>query len=221
MSAPTQAPARGGGRPRGYFDDDGVRLPASTTITNRFKDSGGLVQAANNVGLEGKTLEEAWYGARGIGHEVHAMVESFLHGEEVGKPSTLEAMRGYESFREWWDASNFTVEYTEVPLVSRVHRFGGTPDAVMRDSKERLCLGDWKASNGIFSNYLWQIASYGLLVEEWLEEKLEGGFHIVQFNKATGDFTHKHFPELEDAARLFLMFREAYDLDKQVAKRAR
>ena len=221
MTGATKTVARGGGRPRGYFTTDGTKVVASTTVCNRFKESGGLVQAANNVGLEGKTLEEAWYGAKGIGSEVHAMVESYLHGEDIGQPKTLEAMNGFEAFREWWEAGKFTAVYTEVPIVSDTYRFGGTPDAILRDSKGRLCLGDWKVANGLFSNNLWQIASYGLLVEEWLGEKLTGGYHLVQFSKEHGDFTHKHFPELNDAARLFLMLRDAYDLDRAVAKRAR
>jgi len=213
--------ARGGGRPRrGYYIGD-VRVPASTTITSRYKESGGLLYWANQVGLDGKTLDEAREPATSIGTVVHGMVESFLHGEDVGEPKTIEAVTGFESFRDWWEASKFTVEHTEVPIVSETHRFGGTPDAIMRDSKSRLCLGDWKTSNGIYPDYLWQIGSYGLLVEEWLGEPLEGGFHLARFSKEHGDFEHRHYGELDDAAALFLMYREAYDLDKRVAKRAK
>ena len=220
--APEKTVARGGGRPgRGYYLADGTRVPATTTLTNRFKDSGGLLHWANQVGREGKTLDEAREPATSVGKIVHAMVESFLHGEDVGEPKTLEAMNGYESWLDWWQAGKFTVEYTELPIVSETYRFGGTLDTILRDSKGRLCLGDWKTSNGIYADYLWQIAAYGLLFEEYAGEKLEGGFHLARFSKEHGDFEHRHYKELDDAARLFLIFREAYDLDKAVGKRAK
>ena len=218
--APEKTVARGGGRPRGYYLD-GVRVPAVTTITSRFKESGGLLHWANTMGLEGKTLDEAREPATGVGKVVHSMVESFLHGEDVGAPKTIEAVTGFESFRDWWEAGKFTVEYTELPIVSETYRFGGTLDTILRDSKGRLCLGDWKTSNGVYPDYLWQIAAYGLLWEEHSGEKLEGGFHIARFSKEHGDFEHRHYGELDDAARLFLRFREDYDLDKLVAKRAK
>ena len=222
MSAPAKTVARGGGRPgRGYYLEDGTRVPAVTTITNRFKESGGLLYWANTAGLEGKTLDEAREPAKGIGTVVHGMVESFLHGEDVGEPKTIEAMTGFESFRDWWEASKFTVEYTELPIVSETYRFGGTLDTILTDSKGRLCLGDWKTSNGIYPDYLWQIGAYGLLFEEWSGKKLDGGFHLARFSKEHGDFEHRHYGELDDAARLFLRFREDYDLDKLVAKRAK
>lgn len=214
------APARGGGRPRGYYID-GQRVPSVTTITNRFKDSSGLLYWANQCGLEGQTLEEARQPATSVGSVVHAMVEAYLHGEDPGEPGTLEAVNGFESWREWWEAGKFTVEYTELPLVSEKYRFGGTIDTILRDSQGRLCIGDWKTSNGIYEDYLWQVAAYGLLFEEWSGEKLEGGYHLARFSKEHGDFEHRHYSELEDAARLFLMFRECYDLDKTVKRRAR
>jgi hypothetical protein len=219
----TTTATRGGGRPgRGYYSEDGkTRFPAVTTVAGRFDDKQRLVQAANNVGLEGKTLEEAWYGARGIGHEVHAMGEAYLHGEPVPSPSTLEATNGFESFVEWWEAGKFTVLHTELPIVSETMRFGGTIDTILRDSKGRLCLGDWKTSSGIFPGYLVQVAAYGLLYEEWSGEKLEGGYHLARFSKDHGDFEHRHYAELDDAARLFLIYREAYDIDKLVQRRAR
>lgn len=225
MSTPAVPVARGGGRPfRGYYLADGTRGPASTTITGRFSDKDNLVRAANNLGLEGKSIQDEWYGkgsGADIGTVVHGMVEAYLHGEDVGKPETLEALTGFESFLDWWESAGFTIEVTELPIVSETHRFGGTLDALMRDSKGRPCIGDWKTSNGIWPNHLWQLASYGILAEEYLGEPLTGGYHLVRFSKEHGDFEHRHFPELNDARRLFLMFREAYDLDKLVAKRAR
>jgi hypothetical protein len=156
------------------------------------------------MGLEGKTLDEAREPATSVGTVVHDMVEAFLHGDAIEEPKTLEAVTGFESFRDWWEASGLTVEVTELAIVSDSMRFGGTLDAILVDAKGRKCLGDWKTSNGIYPDYLCQIAAYGLLWEEYAGEKLEGGFHLARFSKEHGDFEHRHYFDLSDAADLFL-----------------
>lgn len=212
---------RGTGRPKGYFAADGVRIPAVTTILSRFKESGGLLYWANQQGLEGKTLEEAREPATGTGHLVHSMVEAKLHRQPLPEVKSLEAISSYQAWLEWWEGSKLTVEATEIALVSEEYRFGGTIDGILRDSKGRLALGDWKTSAGIYVDYLLQIAAYGLLWDEVNDEKLEGGFHIVRFSKDHGDLEHRHFSHLEDARDMFLLLRQAYELDKTVKKRAK
>lgn len=214
---------RGAGRPEGYYTADGRRVPSVTTITNRFKNMAAMVRAANSVGLEGKTLEEAWYGpALSVGDQVHKMVEATLHGETPPEATSLEAMNAYQAWSTWWRANAFEVVATELPLVSERHRFGGTIDTVLRNRDGALCIGDWKSSNGIYSDYLIQVAAYGLL---WSEhnpnEPLTGGYHIVRFGKEAGDLEHRHFPELGEAEHMFLLLREAYDLDRTLSRRAR
>lgn len=213
--------ARGTGRPRGYFAVDGVRVPATTTILSRFKESGGLLYWANTQGLEGKTLEEARETATGTGHLVHSMVEAKIHGQPLPKVNSLDAISSYQAWLEWWEGSKLTVEATEIALVSEEHRFGGTIDGILRDAKGRLALGDWKTSAGIYVDYLLQIAAYGLLWDEVNDEKLTGGFHIVRFSKDHGDLEHRHFSHLDDAREMFILLRQAYELDKSVKKRAK
>jgi hypothetical protein len=43
----------------------------------------------------------------------------------------------------------------------------------------------------------------------------------VRFSKEHGDMEHRHYPELDEAERLFLLFRDAYEIDKVLKKRAR
>jgi len=109
---------------------------------------------------------------------------------------------------------------TEITLVSEAHRFGGTPDAIgYLDGK--LCLLDWKTSNAVYSDYLIQLAAYKVLWEENRPQyPLEGGFHLLRFAKEHGDFSHHFYPNLDEAWRQFVLLREAYDIDKQLKKRA-
>lgn len=211
---------RGSGRPKGYFAADGERVPSVTTITGRFKDSGGLLYWANQQGLAGVSLAEAREAPTSTGHLVHSMVEAKLHGESLPQVTSLEALASYQAWLEWWEGSKLTVEATEIPLVSEEHRFGGTIDGILRDAKGRLCLGDWKTSAGIYADYLVQVAAYGILWQE-TEEPLEGGYHIVRFSKEHGDLEHRHFSHLDDAREMFLLLRQAYELDKSVKARAK
>ena len=212
---------RGEGRPKGYFTTDGERVPGVTTITGRFKESGGLLYWANQEGLAGRTLQEAREPATSTGHLVHSMVEAKLHGQPLPDVTSLEALSSYRAWLEWWEGSRLEVVATEVPLVSEQHRFGGTIDTILQDSKERLCIGDWKTSASVYADYLTQVAAYGILWSELNERPLEGGFHIVRFSKAHGDLEHRHYSHLDEARELFLLLRRAYDLDKLVQKRAK
>jgi hypothetical protein len=218
----TSTVERGTGRPKsGYFASDGGRVPSTTTISGRFKDPGGLYYGHWRNGAEGRDYNDWGSDALAIGNQVHRMFESFLHGEDVEKPDSLEAIGAFEAARDWWEGSRLTVEATEIPLVSEAHRFGGTIDGILRDSKGRLCIGDWKTSAGIYGDYLLQIAAYGLLWNEHNAEQITGGFHLVRFSKENGDLEHRHFSHLDEAAEMFLLLREAYELDKAVKKRAR
>ena len=41
---------------------------------------------------------------------------------------------------------------------------------------------------------------------------------IKRFAKEHGDFAHHYFPNLDDAWRQFVLFREAYDIDRELKK---
>jgi len=215
---------RGSGRPSVYTTADGKRVPSVTTILSRFKDSGGLIHWANTMGLDGITLAEARKAPLDAGSLVHRMIEADIHGTE--RPAVpaeyAEAVQSaYGAWREWMDSYKMEIVATEIALVSEEHRFAGTLDCVLRDSQGRLALGDWKAANAVYGDYLCQLAAYGLLWTENEDEPLTGGFHLVRFSKSEGDMEHRYFPALDDALELFLLLRRAYDLDKAVAKRAK
>jgi predicted RecB family nuclease len=215
---------RGTGRPEAYKTADGKRVPSVTTILSRFKDSGGLLYWANNQGLDGKTLAEARKAPLDTGSLVHRMIEAEIHGDErpeVPEEYAAGVESAYGAWREWMESYDMKIEATEWPLVSETYRFAGTIDLVMRDRQGRLAIGDIKAANSIYVDHLLQLAAYGELWNGSDEEQVTGGYHLLRFSKENGDFAHHHFPSLDDAHRLFLVLREAYDLDKIVKKRAK
>lgn len=211
----------------GYFLADGTKVPGVTTILGRWKESGALLQWAFKQGQSGaRSLYEERDKAADIGTLAHAMVEHRLTGRDpeiaiIDQPDDYKnkARTAYAAFDAWMAQTQAQVISAEAPMVSEQYRFGGTPDVVLRMPDGRLALGDVKTSNGIYRDYLLQVAAYGLLWDETHEEKINGGFHIMRFSKDAPDFEHRYYAELADAEKLFTMLRSAYDLDLQLKKR--
>jgi hypothetical protein len=216
---------------QGYRLKDGTRVPGVTTILGRWKESGGLLQWAFKQGQSGaRSLYEERDKAADIGTLAHAMVENRLTGIDpecalVGAPEEFKpkAKTAYRSFDTW--AANLRADLilvsAEQPLVSEAHRFGGTPDFVIRLPDGRLALGDVKTSNGIYRDMLLQVAAYKIVWDETHpDDPITGGFHIARFAKEFPDFEHRYFEDLTEAGELFLLLRKAYEMDLTLKKRA-
>lgn len=217
----------------GYFLKDGTKVPGTTTVIGRFKESGGLLQWAFKQGQSGKKhLYEEAEKAADVGTAAHAMVEARIGGAsevECGElaakmlPDALMrqwAISSFVAYEAW--AKNFGVQIIEqeLGLVSEQYKYGGTLDAIGLIGNQ-LALLDWKTSNSVYSDYLVQLAAYRNLWEENNPDRpITGGFHLLRFAKEHGDFAHHYFPNLNNAWRQFVLFREAYEIDKELKKRA-
>jgi len=191
-------------------------------------------------------LHERVEEAADIGTTGHAMVEAYINGEDphavLDKALSLvpddrkdsykkSAESSYKAYRSWERMTNLEIVAQEISLVSTEYRFGGTPDAVGIIDGE-YCLVDWKTSNGVYTDMLIQLAAYKHLVErgflfeggkatdKQLGYELTGGFHLCRFAKEHGDFAHHYYPDLSEAWEQFKRFREAYETDKILKKRA-
>lgn len=211
-----------------YKDSDGKRLPSVTAIIGRFKDSGALLYWANNAGLEGKTLDQARIPAATAGTMAHSLVEAHLNKRELpaleGDSEIIgKARRAFDAYLTWSAMTKLEVRHTEVSLASEKHKFGGTLDAIgIVNGSNGLALIDWKTSNSIYPDYLYQLAAYKLLWEEnYPDHPITGGAHLCRFAKEEGDYAHHHFPSLDDEAGTFLVMRDLYDRVKRTEKRVR
>lgn len=229
----------------GYYVNN-KRVPGTTTIIGRFKDSGALINWAYNQGKEheglrrdGKEAPSHLYDvtqkAADIGTVVHEMVEASNNGQDHNEPlmklkeseDIEKARSGFGAYQKWASMNNLKIIAQEIPLISKEYRFGGTPDAIGEIDGE-LCLIDWKTSNGVYQDYLIQLAAYKHLIEEGtdletdlpLNMTLTGGFHLCRFAKEHGDFAHHYYPDLSEAWEAFKHMRELYELDKALKKRA-
>jgi hypothetical protein len=214
----------------GYFLADGTKVPGTTTVLSRWKDSGGLLQWAFGVGRSGApTLYAERDKAGDIGTLAHAMAEQRMRGGDpesalAGAPEELKgkARNAYRMFAQWLEnlRAEIQVVSAETPLVSEAMRVGGTPDFVIRMPNGRLAMGDIKTSNGIYRDNVIQVAAYAAIWNEnFPDDPITEGFHIARFAKEHPDFEHRFFAEADNALELFKLLRIAYDLDIQLKKR--
>lgn len=209
----------------GYKNAAGEKIPGVTTIIGRFKESSGLLQWAFKQGQSGApNLYAERDKAAEAGTLAHDLIECFI----LGKPAAIlpegdigvRAYNAYCQFLEWKDQTRIEVIATEKSYISERYQFGGTVDAIGKDMKGRIVLLDWKTSNAIYTDMLVQLAAYALLLEECAPEYAPQGFHLLRIAKESADFSHHFYGELEDAKKQFLLFRDAYELDKAIKKRA-
>lgn len=209
-----------------YQDSAGIKVPATTTIIGRFKESGGLLYWANKCGLNGQTLDQAREPAATAGTMAHELVEAHLRGDPdpklVGEKDTIEkAKAAFATFLKWQRQCSLEFKHVEVPLVSDQHRFGGRLDAIGIVGNE-LVLCDFKTSNSVYVDYTLQMAAYKVLWEEnYPDHPIVGGFHLLRFAKEEGDFAHHHFPKLDKEVAVFLTMRKLFDEIKECEKRVK
>lgn len=221
-------------RPTSGYRINGHRVPGVTTIIGRFKDSGALLWWAFGQGQaaqrgEINSLYDKRDEAANAGTIAHDMFEThILGGDKADIEQHLDgatdavraqARQGYANAVDWLRDTRIEITDTERALVSKEYRFGGTVDAVGRDSQGNVILLDWKTSGGVYADYLIQLAAYG-----WLLKENDGidvsSYHLARFDKVHADFAHHKWSDLSDAWEQFKLFRQAYDLDKNLKKRA-
>jgi hypothetical protein len=213
------------GRPaQGYRNHAGDRIPGTTTIIGRFKESGGLLQWAFKQGQSGiANLYDKRDEAGLAGNIAHDMIEAFILGkpqpvESAAKatPDILEkASNAFAQFCEWQEQTKIEVVATERSYVSEKYQFGGTVDAIGQDARGRCVLLD-----SVYSDYLIQLAAYQILLEECSDYRPQG-FHLLRVAKESADFAHHFYGEVNDAKRAFVLMRELYDIDKRLSARVK
>jgi hypothetical protein len=206
-----------------YTLKDGTVVPSVTTVLSRFKESGGLVHWAWKLGTEGKDYREVRDDAASIGTLAHQMVECHIKGEtfpledKIPVNILMPAKNAYQQFVEWSDMTRFKVTHSEIKLVSEKYKYGGTIDSSLINIKRSL--GDWKSSNDIYAEYLIQLAAYGQLWNEnFPNDPIVGGYHLIKFNKTDGGFTHKYWANLDTAWEAFKLMLPLYEIDKTLKK---
>lgn len=210
-----------------YYNKMGKRLPGTTTIIGRFKESEFLIKWAWEQGCAGLNYRRTRDSAADSGTVTHELVDAHIHNRKpeidlYPKDIVAKGRVGFAGFLKWKD--EFHVDYveTEMQLVSEEFQFGGTPDAIGRiDGK--LCMIDWKTSKRVYPDHLLQLAAYKILWDENRDEEIDGPFHLLRFDKESGGFEHHHWAlgDLDEAREAFVHMRALYGLMQKVGKQVK
>lgn len=215
------AVSTGGGRPKRYKLANGEVVPGVTTINGAFKDPGPLMAWAHKLGLDGLDFRKVRDEAGDIGSLTHSMIDANIHGREQDPRQHPQAATAFEAFLEWRKMVSLEVVDTERPLVSELHRYGGTYDALFKVNG-RLMLGDWKSSNAIYPEHVAQLAAYRQLIRENTKASerhlCPEEACLLRVGKQSGNFSYHYFTSatLDLAWDRFLASKFLYEADKKL-----
>lgn len=199
---------------------NGKRVPSTTTILSRFKDATGLIIWANNLGLEGKNYFDELAKAGDIGTNFHDLAELYIKGEEPPVADDPVVHKVFLIFKEWWDNYECEIVFTEKNYENENLLIGGCPDLLVKKNN-RYILIDFKTSKSIYPDHLIQLSAYSQLIKEGDDITIDEAI-IYRFPKDPAEDQpeiKKFTPDdLKVGLKQFKIFRQAFDIDKQIKK---
>ena len=131
--------------------------------------------------------------AGSVGTQVHNLIEDYIHKGIAPEIHNPEIKKSFGKFKEWFDAQEgLEIVFTERKVLSRIHKFTGTLDAIFKTKSGEHIIYDWKSSSGIRDSMLVQIYLYKICIKEELGIDVKKGI-IVNCTKE-GKLNIKEFP---------------------------
>lgn len=193
-----------------------------------------------NLVMEAKTApKDVLEDAGDVGHIAHKCIEESIlfalaNDPEkkvrslVGVPAEPRAASCAFASKKWMDAHNVRWVLTECKVFSKEHKYAGTMDGLcIVDScsdpaccahafKDHLSIADWKSSNYLYLEYIFQVSAYKAgRIEEFPEEKIVDCW-VLRLGKEDGEFEPWHLTE-DDFPADFAGFLECLALSRKVA----
>lgn len=205
-----------------YKNKNGERVPSVSTIKGQWGiGTKALMNWAWEQGDKGISLYEKQ--EADIGTLAHLMIEYEIKGKEVDLTQfpmdvVEQAKQCYANWQEWKERNKFEPVESELSLVSEKHQYGGTID-IIAIINDKLSLVDIKTGKEVYEDHIIQLVAYKQLWDEnFPENPLTGGFHIIRTGKEMAMFSHNWYDDFPCALEVFLMLRKLYDLHKEIKK---
>jgi hypothetical protein len=202
-----------------YKVNDGAIVPGVTTVLGLLAKP-ALVPWANKLGLQGIDTNKYVDDKAAIGTLAHAMITDHLSGtktdfSDYSANQINLSENSVLSFWEWEKAHRIEeVFFVERPLVSEIHRFGGTLDIYAKVNGQREII-DIKTGSGIWPEHVYQVATLKVLLEE--NGYPVDGTRIVNIPRAEDEsFLEKTVSEKENETgwQIFQHLLQVYQLRK-------
>jgi hypothetical protein len=205
---------------------DGKRVPGVTTILEIIAKP-ALISWANGMGRQGLDSEAYRNEAAKIGTLAHEMIQEDLGGHQWNRNAYSAdqidlAENAILSYYEWQriNACDMKTEHIELPLVSEVHRYGGTIDWYGEINGEKW-LVDIKTSKKIYSNHQFQVAAYWQLLQE--HDYRVDGVRLLRVGRTEDEGFEDYIldvPTLSSAWNVFEAALKLYRLKQKFEKEA-
>jgi hypothetical protein len=205
-----------------YKTADGKVVPGVTTVLGLMAKP-ALVPWANRLGLQGIDVSKYVDDKADIGTLGHAMVTDKLTGivtdtKDFSQNQIDLAENCALSFWSWEKEHHIEeVFFCERPLVSEIHRFGGTLD-IYAKINGRSEIIDLKTGSGIYPEHAWQVATLKVLLEE--HGFRVDGTRIINIPRTESkSFQEKVVTEKENEIgwKIFTALLSVYNLKKEAA----
>ena len=200
---------------------NGTRVPGVTTILKVLDKSDYLIPWANKLGFQEIDSTKYRDEKAMVGTLAHAMILSDLKG---GTPETYDnsqreidqANNCFSKYGAWKKAHDIDPILVEGSMVSELLKFGGTVDFYGRIDEE-ITLLDFKTGANLYPESWYQLAGYGLLLEE--RGLLVGQRVLLNIGRdETENFIEakRPGPSHPDEVLIFQCCREIYEAKKRL-----
>jgi hypothetical protein len=163
-----------------FYERDGVFYPSVTTILEAEspEDSGGPIAKWKRRNKNWRELQKRSQIVGTIGHFriLNSLADMTIEIPDIPVHEFPEGLEDWLDIVDYlWASSNFEARIgyprqIETTLVSNRYKFAGKPDlrcpVMGADGTQRLAVVDLKTSNAVYDKYLYQLAAYGLMMEE-------------------------------------------------------
>src|ERR1700690_3662417 len=191
---------------------DGVWLPSVTTIMgaepkpwiDKWRDKWGTLaerkmDLANAIGTAFHDCVECWLDNKVPDHSV------------LKYPSCLPRINGMvQSWVAWAQGIDGTIDHTELRVISKLHKYSGTLDAVGKIGKTKMVI-DWKTSSRIYDSMQIQLAAYAHAYNEQTGSNIKDGLIVHVAKDKPYKVTTKAFKLGKRPFNEFLKLRAMFD----------
>lgn len=169
-----------------------------------------LALVLNNALHEWKNTRDE---AADIGSECHQLIHKYIKfGRDVTGQLRPEVENGFLAFLDWEKGNAVKWIQTELQVVSRVHGFAGTLDAICEIGGKKYLI-DFKSSKAFYDGFDMQLAAYQVAAAEMGHDT--EGCGILRLDKETGLPEWKDYSEKQEQAKgAFLALLKFYYLQK-------
>lgn len=115
----------------------------------------------------------------------------------------------WESFKFWLKKEKLRIVMGDTKVASLSYEFGGSIDVLLADEHDRLLIGDFKTSKGLYDTYAYQVAAYAQAFKETYGLPYMPEGIVLRFVENRPCFERREIRDMNDS---FAGFKAALDL---------